>query len=364
MAAAAGNGSAGRRCGRAASFVVALIFGLFALAQLSVADATTKRDWPTPVGLPAWLPGVNLSVGEFGSGQRLWFDYGYPNTAEIDYYAAKGFKVFRIPFRANRLFDKSASGSLSFRSDRAALEKLIDHAASKHTFVILDMHDYGMSISGKLIGRDPGAAAEFARCWGRIGAWLKRKPNVIFALMNEPNKQSATEWLRGANAAIRAIREAGAGQTILVPGSYWDGAHSWVKTDNDTVMLGVRDPINNYAYEAHQYLDTYSTGDPSMPAVRGMGAVAAKPFTDWLRANGKRGFIGEFGFTAASQSVTEGNALAKHLWQNRDVYLGFSYWAGGPWWGDYAFAVEPKNIGTANVTDRPQMGVLRRYLRQ
>ena len=61
--------------------------------------------------------------------------------------------------------------------------------------------------------------------------------------MNEPHEQSASAWLGSANAAIAAIRNAGAMQEILVPGSYWDGAWSWTTTDNATVIgTGVQEP--------------------------------------------------------------------------------------------------------------------------
>ena len=53
-----------------------------------------------PAGVPLlapFLPGVNLAVGEFNEGAKnggkLWTDYGYPDAAEIDYYAGKGFQA-------------------------------------------------------------------------------------------------------------------------------------------------------------------------------------------------------------------------------------------------------------------------------
>ena len=55
-----------------------------------------------------------------------------------------------------------------------------------------------------LIGRDPGSVEEFAETWAKIARRYRNQPNVIFGLMNEPNKQSAEEWLVGANQAIAA----------------------------------------------------------------------------------------------------------------------------------------------------------------
>ncbi|MFS9599546.1 cellulase family glycosylhydrolase, partial [Klebsiella variicola] len=71
---------------------------------------------------------------------------------------------------------------------------------------------------------------------------------------------AATQWLSAANAAISAIRQARADNLILVPGTNWTGAHSWLSDDperaNGAVMLGIEDTANNYAYEVHQYLDS------------------------------------------------------------------------------------------------------------
>jgi endoglucanase len=40
-----------------------------------------------------------------------------------------------------------------------------------------------------------------------------------------------------------------------------------------------------------------------------------------------------------------------------DVWQGATYWAGGPWWGDYMYSIEP-----INGHDRPQMDILQHYL--
>jgi endoglucanase len=126
-------------------------------------------------------------------------------------------------------------------------------------------------------------------------------------------------------------------------------------------MLGVLDSLDNYAYEAHQYLDADGSGNPDNPVIAGSGASRPKPFTEWLRANEKKGFIGEFGFTSLTAYLAEADAFLGHLSENRDVYLGFAVWAGGPWWGDYAFSVEP-NLAVKPVVDKPQMKVLTKYL--
>ena len=304
--------------------------------------------------MPAWLPGINLSCAEYNGGStRVFFDYTYPTKAEIDYYTKKGMKVFRVPVLTSRVL----SGSLGVNGggqDWKALTGVIAAAAANGAYVIVDIHQYGSMPSG-LVGRSPAATTEFVAAWTEIAKRLRTTPNVIFGLMNEPNAQSATEWLRGANAAVAAIRQAGATQLILVPGSYWDGAHSWTSTDNGTVMLGLKDPTNNYAFEVHQYLDRYSSGTTAAVA-KNSGKTSLAAFTNWARLHHVKGFLGEFGFASSAEAMAEGQDLLAHMAANKDVWRGWTYWAGGPWWGNYMFSAEP-----SGAVDKPQMSLLVRY---
>ena len=79
-----------------------------------------------------------------------------------------------------------------------------------------------------------------------------------------PHDMPTEQWLGAANAAIAAIRKAGAHNLILVPGNSWTGAHSWLDDwyggPNGVWMLKVRDPQDHYAFEVHQYLDADSSG--------------------------------------------------------------------------------------------------------
>lgn len=338
---------------RAIGTVAALWLASLVFAGSSLAAFTLHE------GAQAPLPGVNLPSGSFGSkGSKRERDYTYPTRADIDHFTAKGFKIFRISFLAKRVVAPDGSGGFAPTEDMRLLTELIDYAATKDASVILDMHDYGRSISGKLIGRDPGATEEFAASWRTIADEVSRRPNVIFGLMNEPNKQSAEEWLEGANAATAAIRDAGAYQLVLVPGSYWDSAHGWTTSDNATVMPGFRDPADNFVYEVHQYLDSDGSGAHTTVAP-GAGAERLAAFTDWARKRGVRAVLGEVGWAANAPAQKEGRDMLCYMHRNKDVWLGWSYWAGGPWWGDYMFSVQPED-----GVDKPQMRVLSEFVGQ
>ena len=133
------------------------------------------------------------------------------------------------------------------------------HATSRGVTVVLDPHNYAR-YNGTVIG--PGGAvthAHFADFWSRLALHYAGAPQVVFALMNEPHGLPTEQWLDSANAAIAAIRAAGATQLVLVPGNGWTGAHSWHSdwygTPNAQVMGNVVDPLGHYAFELHQYFD-------------------------------------------------------------------------------------------------------------
>jgi endoglucanase len=57
-------------------------------------------------------------------------------------------------------------------------------------------------------------------------------------------------------------------------------------------MFNIVDPANNYAFEVHQYLDG-NPGTSTTIVDANIGVTRLTAFTAWLRANKKRGFLGE-----------------------------------------------------------------------
>jgi endoglucanase len=79
--------------------------------------------------------------------------------------------------------------------------------------------------------------------------------------------------------------------------------------------------------------------------------------TKWLRDNRHKGFLGEFGAPANAACLDSLDALLKHLDANADVWMGWAYWAGGPWWGaNYPMSLQPVQ-GKA----RPQAAIVAKY---
>jgi endoglucanase len=304
--------------------------------------------------------GVNLAGAEFGESNlpgNYNQHYTYPTKAEIDYFTGKGMNIFRLPFRWERL-QHSAYANLN-STELSRIKSFVEYASSKEASIILDPHNYARYY-GKIIGSVDVPADAFADFWKKLAMQFKDNPRVIFGLMNEPHTMATELWLTGANAAIAAIRSTGATNLILVPGNGWSGAHSWTQnwygTPNGTVMLNVVDSLDNYAYDVHQYLDSNSSGTSSTCVSVNTGADRLKTFTGWLRTHGKRGFLGEFGVGANETCMEALDKMLNYIDDNKDVWLGWTWWAAGPWWGEYMFTVEPKN-----GQDRPQMAILEKY---
>lgn len=299
--------------------------------------------------------GVNLAGAEFGGDSaRYGYDYIYPGAESIDYYASKGMEVIRLPFQWEHL-QPTMNGPLN-TEELQRIETVVDYANSKGMKVILDVHDYGYGY-GNMIGTDGTPNAAFADFWGKLASEFADNPDVIFGLMNEPHDQTAGQWLESANAAIAAIREAGATQQVLVPGTYWDGAWTWTTSDNASVIgTGIKDPANNFAFEVHQYLDSNGSGTNPNIASETIGVERLEAATAWAEETGNKLFLGEFGVADDPTSLAALDNMLTYMRAHPDAWQGAAYWAGGPWWGDYMYSVEP----TAGV-DKPQMDVLEQH---
>jgi endoglucanase len=316
--------------------------------------------------------GVNLSGAEFGEGNlpgTHGTHYIYPSAAEVDYFLGKGMNTIRLPFRWERL--QRTLGGEFHATEFNRLRNLVQYATGKGAYVVLDPHNYAR-YHGNVIGGGTVTNEHFADFWSRLAEAFKGNSRVVFGLMNEPHTMPTEQWLSAANAAIAHIRHTGATNLILVPGNAWSGAHSWSQnwygTPNATAMLGVVDPGNNFAFEVHQYLDSDSSGRSPAIVSPTIGVQRLAGFTNWLKANRRRGFLGEFAVAnstigdAAGQIGDEAlTGILEHIQANSEVWLGWAWWSAGPWWGDYMFSLEPTNLGQPAQADRPAMGVLDDY---
>jgi endoglucanase len=335
--------------------------------------------------------GVNLAGAEFGQTSlpgTYGTHYTYPTAAEVDYYVGKGMNTFRLPIRWERL-QQSQNAALN-AAELGRLNTFVNYATGKGAHVIIEPHNFARYYPGTnyqtsttgVIGSAAVPNASFADFWSRVATQYRTNDKVIFNLMNEPANVNTDQWVGSANAAIAAIRAAGANNLILVPGTRWTGAWTWNNADawgrsNAAAMLDIVDPlaVDNLAFDVHQYLDNDGSGTSTQigtnanPDNTDIGVQRLTAFTNWLHANGRRGFLGEF--AVANSRIGGGSTqvgdetlvkMLDYVEAHDDVWLGWAWWAGGPWWGEYMFTLDPTNVGLANQgSDRAAMGVLQPY---
>ncbi|NYF23159.1 endoglucanase [Xanthomonas sp. JAI131] len=307
----------------------------------------------------AHYAGLNLAGAEFNSAKKpgvVFKDYLYPRDSDYAYVAAQGMNIVRLPFLWERL-QPTANGELD-ATQLGYLQTAVSRAKSHNLRVILDLHNYA-KYDGARIGSDGTPASVLADLWRRLAIVFGNDDAVIFGLMNEPNGISSGDWTAAAQLAIDAIRGAGAYNLIMVPGTAYTGAHSWNSTwygvSNAASLVSIEDPVENLVFEVHQYLDQDYSGTSADCVSASIGSEKLQAFTQWLRANGYKGFLGEFGASSNATCMAALDDMLGYVHDNADVWLGWTAWAAGAWWKtDYAFNLQPNQDGT----DKPQMSVL------
>ena len=306
-----------------------------------------------------WLTGVNFAGAEFGKQipGEINKDYHYPKQRDIDYFLGRGANTVRLPFRWERL-QLNLAWELEPR-ELALLDGTVAYVTGRGAHVVLDPHNYARYLSNDIGSKEVPVSA-FASFWAELAAHFKDNERVIFGLMNEPHRIRADDWRDAAQAAIDAIRARGAQNLILVPGTYWSGAHSWTKKRNGIsnafALRELNDPADNMAFEVHQYFDDDYSGTSSDCQSETIGRESLEEFTQWLRMNKHRGFLGEFGVASNPVCLEALDQMMQYITENSDVWIGWTYWAAGAWWGDYPFSVQPSPDG-----DKPQMKVLMKF---
>nr|QDK64600.1 endoglucanase 3 [Ganoderma lucidum] len=339
--------------------------------------------------------GVNESGGEFGNTVipgELGKDYTWPSPSSVDYFIGAGFNTFRIPFLMERVSPPSTGGlgGPFNQTYLSGLKTIVSYITGKGGYAVVDPHNY-MIYNGTTISSTstyvslPSSAHtpthspsshpivraymlslySFQSWWQQLATEFASDSHVIFDLQNEPYNIPAATVFDLMQAGVNGVRAAGAtSQLILVEGTSWTGAWTWVSAGNAAVFGAIQDPSNNVAIqrradarpraytEMHQYLDSDGSGTSETCVSSTIGAERLQAATQWLQQNNLKGFLGEIGAgsNAACIAAVQG-ALCEM--QQSGVWIGALWWAAGPWWGDYYQSIEPPS-GAAVAEILPQ----------
>jgi len=341
-----------------------LIFSsILSLTFQGCADRQMQKQWTNEKkGVQPF--GINLAGAEFNGNKLPGIynkDYVYPSNKDLDYLQSKGFRLVRLPIRWERLQPEPLGDLNSFELGK--VKEFVVAAQKRQIYVILDLHNYARrNFNGtyNLIGTGGLTANHLADFWKRLALEMKPFRNIYgHGLMNEPHDMnSGTSWFDIAQASIYAIRQVDTEKTIIVGGDSWSSAERWV-TYSDTLKFLV-DPSDNLMFEAHVYFDKdasgiYKSSYEEEQCTPYKGVERVQPFANWLKVNGFKGIIGEYGVPYLDARWQE--TLDKFLLYLQNNGINATYWAGGPMWNKY-----PLSIAPVEGNDRPQMKVVGKYL--
>lgn len=109
--------------------------------------------------------------------------------------------------------------------------------------------------------------------------------------MNAPHDISLNVWAATIEVAVNAIRRAGAtSQIILLPGSNWSSAETFVSDGSADALNNITNPDGtktNLIFDVHMYLDSQGNGK-STDCVTDNVDRAWGPLVKWLRCNGRK----------------------------------------------------------------------------
>jgi hypothetical protein len=185
---------------------------------------------------------------------------------------------------------------------------------------------------------------QFADFWGKFASAINgvtgNDQRVGFDLINEPHTHaesgnkpgdigiSLADWFICAQAAINAIRAAGAANTIFVPGMAYTAASSFTANGGSTEWLKLTDPQKTVLRDACSALVTWARTNGIKVNV-GEIAINAGNNGRGLKADGTPKYCSDFATAQAQWADWKSFCVA-----NNDVLVGWNWWANSAlgWW--------------------------------
>ncbi|KUJ18200.1 cellulase-domain-containing protein [Mollisia scopiformis] len=312
---------------------------------------------PPPSAGKVQFAGINIPGCEFGGDSNgyqvptgpsraycpLGPTHGLPDGPGqmVHFVGQDGFNIFRLPVGWQFITNSQYNAISTLDPTNSAMyDFLVQSCLATGAYCLIDFHNFAR-FNGAIIGqRGPTDAV-----WAAIASKYKGQSKVVFGLMNEPHDvPSITTWAASCQAAVTAIRNAGATtQIILLPGNDWTSAQTFVTDGSGPALSNVTNPdgsFTNLVFDVHKYLDSDNSGT-HIDCVDSDISTAFAPLAQWLRCNGRQALLSEIGGgSVASCELYVCEAIA-YLNANSDVYLGYLGWAAGSFDTSYILAETP-----------------------
>lgn len=255
-----------------------------------------------------------------------------------------GLNAFRLPVAWQYLTNDVLGATLD-TTNLAAYDALVQDCISAGAeLCIIDIHNYARW-NGAIIGQGGPTNAQFTSLWSQLATKYATQTKVAFGIMNEPHDlTSVTTWAATVQAAVTAIRQAGAtSNLILLPGNDWTHASTYISDGSAAALLTVTNidgSTDNLVFDVHQYLDSDGSGTSSTCSTDNVSVFTT--LAAWLRTNSRMAMLTETGGGPTdSTCLTNVCAELSYLASNSDVFLGWTGWGAGMFATSYVLSEVP-----------------------
>ncbi|KAH8669867.1 glycoside hydrolase superfamily [Ilyonectria robusta] len=288
---------------------------------------------------------VNPPLPELGGGD---------GPAQMKHFVENdGFNVFRLPTSWQYIVN-SVLGDLD-ANNFGYYDKLMQACLGTGAYCMIDLHNFARFDDG-IIGQGGPSNEVYADLWTQLAHKYAKEDRVIFGLMNEPHDLDINLWADSCQAAVTAIRKAGAkDQMILLPGTNFASAETFVSTGSADALGAVSNPDGSkdgLYLDLHKYLDENNSGtftQCTTDNVAGFTTIAT-----WLRKNKRKAMISESGASMDPSCMEKFCTQNKFIADNSDVFEGFVAWGAGSFGFDYVLTLTPSG-SPGDYTDNKLM---------
>ncbi|KAK5992312.1 Endoglucanase EG-II [Cladobotryum mycophilum] len=262
-----------------------------------------------------------------------------------------GMNIFRLPATWQFLVNNKL-GKLD-KTNFEAYDALVQACLNTGAYCMLDVHNFGR-YNGGIVGQGGPSNDVFADLWTQIATTYAKEDRIVFGLMNEPHDLDINLWAQTCQAAVTAIRKAGAKtQAILLPGTNFASAETYVASGSAAALANVTNPdgsTDNLLLDIHKYLDINNSGTHVECTTNNVEAF--KSIATWLKANKRQAMVSETGASMEDSCMINFCAQNKFIADNSDVFVGFVGWGAGSFDQTYILTLTPTGKPGAYVDNK------------
>lgn len=260
-----------------------------------------------------------------------------------------GMNMFRLPVSWQFLANNQPGAALDAKN-LGRYDQVMQACLATGAYCMIDIHNFARW-DGKIIGQGGPSDDDFAGLWRQLATKYAANDKIVFELMNEPHDLDVAAWARTCQAAVTAIRQAGATkQMILLPGTNFDSAATLVSSGSADALMAIRNPdgtTDGLLLDIHKYLDVDNSGTHKECTTDNRDAFAE--VAAYLRKVGRKGLVSETGASLDGSCMTAFCAQNTLINENSDVLVGVVGWAAGSFPTSYVLSMTPNKNGNSLV---------------